>query len=64
MVTVSYLDKRLGELKQRLWEEPIKQLKTVDLAVLNELKRNKVINPKRANVIASMPPYPQKLVGG
>lgn len=61
VVTLDYLDKRLFDFKERRMNEPIKQLKTIDLNILEELKAQKVINPKRANSIASMHPFPQKL---
>lgn len=61
MVTRDYLDKRLFDFKERRVNEPIKQLKTIDLNILEELKAKKIVNPKRANSIASMHPFPQKL---
>lgn len=61
MVTRDYLDKRLFDFKERRVDEPIKQLKMIDLNILEELKTQKIINPKRANSIASMHPFPQKL---
>lgn len=61
MVTRDYLDKRLFDFKERRVDEPIKQLKMIDLNILEELKTKKIMNPKRANSIASMHPFPQKL---
>lgn len=60
MVTKEYLDERL-EIKKEKEDEVHKQLKFLNVTLVEELRRKKIIGPKRANTILSMQPFPQKL---
>lgn len=58
--TKEYLDERLDIMKAKDGEVH-KQLKLHSVLIVDELKRKKVIGPKRANTLVSMEPFPQKL---
>lgn len=60
VVTKDYLDERLGILKSKE-QEVHKQLKMGTVLLVQDLKRKKIIGPKRANTLVSMEPFPQKL---
>lgn len=60
VVTKDYLDERLGILRSKE-QEVHKQLKMSTVLLIQDLKRKKVIGPKRANTLVSMEPFPQKL---
>lgn len=60
MVTKDYLDERLGIIKEK--EDTVhKQLKIQNVLLIQELRNKKIIGPKRANTLASLPPFPQKI---
>lgn len=60
VVTKDYLDERLGIIKGKDFEIH-KQLKMNSVTIVAELRRKKIIGPKRANTILAMQPFPQKL---
>ncbi|MEK7540515.1 MAG: hypothetical protein AAB558_04685 [Patescibacteria group bacterium] len=60
VVTKNYLDERLGILRSKE-QEVHKQLKMSTVLLIQDLKRKKIIGPKRANTLVSMEPFPQKL---
>lgn len=60
VVTKDYLDERLGIIKTKDTEVH-KQLKLHSVLIVDELKRKKIIGPKRANTLVSLQPFPQKL---